>query len=106
MKGATPSSIILPRSPDHLGGWPNFNRDTHRDYAARIGNLALLSEDDNKPGAAANQSFARKRTAYERSAVELTRQVAESTDWSPTEIRTRQGVMADLAARVWLLPDE
>ena len=95
---------ILPASPTHLCGWPNFNGDTHRDYSARIGNVALLSEDDNKPGAAANESFARKQTAYERSAVELTRKVAESADWSPGEIEDRQRRLAELAARVWELP--
>ena len=95
---------ILPVSPDHLSGWQSFNGDTHREYAARIGNLALLGEDDNKPGAAANQSFVRKRTAYGQSAIELTRKVAESADWSPGEIDVRQRALAELAARVWGLP--
>ena len=95
---------ILPASPAHLSGWPNFNGDTHRDYSARIGNVALLSEDDNRPGAAYNQSFARKRELCGRSAIELTRKVAESADWSPGEIEDRQRRLAELAARVWELP--
>ena len=97
---------ILPRSPDHLSGWPNFNGDTHPDYATRIGNLALLSEDDNRPGATDNQSFARKQDLCGRSAIELTSQVAESADWSPSEIEGRQRRLANLASKVWNLPSE
>ncbi len=95
---------ILPASSVHLRWWPNFDEDTHRVYATRIGNLALLSRDDNKPGAVYNQSFAKKQDIYGQSTIELTRQVAERADWSPDEIKRRQKRLAELAARVWALP--
>ena len=53
---------ILPTSPQHLKGWPNFDERSHRDNMHLIGNLALLSEADNKPGRCLQSRVREKET--------------------------------------------
>lgn len=96
---------ILPRSETHLSGWPNFDQRGHSDYVSRIGNLTLLGNADNKPGAASNRSFSRKKDIYQNSAISLTREIAQATDWSAEEIEMRQARLATLAAEVWRLTE-
>ena len=96
---------ILPRSDNHLRGWVNFDERDHKDLVSRIGNLTLLANSDNKPGAADNGSFDRKREIFRRSSIQLTREVSEMQSWSPQEIDRRQKRLARLAARVWELPN-
>ncbi len=97
---------VLPTSPQQLEGWPNFDERGHRDNIHLIGNLALLSEADNKPGGASNRSFERKKAIFENSSIGLTKELAELTDWSPTVIQERQLKLVQLASQVWGFPDE
>ncbi len=96
---------ILPDSDKHLIGWKRFNERAHTEYVSRLGNLTLLSNVDNRPGTADNQSFTRKREIFESSAIRLSRAIAGCSDWSPEEIQKRQCRLAKLASQVWRLPD-
>lgn len=97
---------VLPSSPTHLGGWHNFDVDSQRAHADRIGNLALLSEADNKPGNAFNRNFERKKEIFANSFIGLTKEIAQATEWSPQYIQDRQTELAELACQVWNFPDE
>ena len=83
-----------------------LRRKGHRDSVYLIGNLALLSEADNKPGAAFNRSFDRKKSILENSLIELSKDIAGVTDWSPAAIQERQLQLVQMASRVWDFPDE
>lgn len=96
---------ILPVSQSHLGYWPRFDEQSHQANVHRIGNLTLLSNSDNKPGAATNRSFTRKQEIFSRSTINLTSGIAKVKEWSPGTIEKRQKGMAKLAAQVWDIPN-
>ena len=97
---------VLPTSPEHLDGWTHFDLKEHKDNIHLLGNLTLLSDRDNKPGATYNQSFEKKKTIFEASLIEMTNVISRVTDWSPVEIQKRQIELARLACEVWDFPDE
>ena len=97
---------ILPTSPEHLKGWAHFDPKEHKDNIHLLGNLTLLSDRDNKPGAAYNRSFEKKKTIFEASLIKMTKEVSRVSEWSPAEIQNRQLKMARLACNVWDFPDE
>ena len=97
---------ILPTSPEHLKGWAHFDPKEHKDSIHLLGNLTLLSDGDNKPGAACNRSFEKKKTIFEASLIKMTKEVSRVSEWSPAEIQNRQLKMARLACNVWDFPDE
>ena len=94
---------VLPISPEHLNHW-EFSSKEHSDNVYLIGNQALLSESENKPGRAFNQSFERKKAIFETSFIDTTRSIAGLSDWSPEAIAARQAEIAAKAANVWELP--
>ena len=69
---------VLPERPE--GNWPKFSEDEVRLYYKRIGNLCLLRARDNS--AAKSAGFAIKAPIYANSPYELTKQIAEATDWT------------------------
>lgn len=92
---------VLPKSPEHWGGWTGFNEVDKSDWVQKIGNLTLLGITDNKPGPKYNSDFTKKRKSYQDSSVMLTRKLGEYDDWNPAKIKARQEKMATLAVRVW-----
>ena len=95
---------VLPVSLQHLKHWA-FSPKEHADNVYLIGNQALLSEAENRPGRAFNQSFDRKKAIFETSSIDTTRSIAGAPDWSPEAIAARQAEIASKAAKVWNLPD-
>jgi hypothetical protein len=72
-------------------------------YLNRLGNLCLLEQKPSAQAAAAG--FEKKRAAYGRSAVVLTRQIAEDfTTWNAAAIERRQQSLAEIARRAWPAP--
>ena len=97
---------ILPKSEKHLtgGGWAEFDKRSHRECVHLLGNLVLLRTNDNRPGQRDNADYERKKAAFGRSSLSLTRAIAERyAEWSPSTIATRQKHMAKLAAKVWAI---
>lgn len=92
---------ILPSSPKHWKGWKGFDKQDHKDWVHRLGNLTLLGQSDNKPGDKPNGSFSNKKQFLRRSAIKLNKEIVERNDWSPLEIKTRQEKLSKLAATVW-----
>ena len=94
---------VLPVATQHLDNW-GFSPKEHVDNVYLIGNQALLSEAENKPGNAFNQNFERKKAIFETSFIDTTRSIAAVSDWSPEAIEERQANIAEKAAKVWDLP--
>ena len=93
---------ILPKARKHWQPWPAFCDATKPDaWVNRLGNLTLLGRNENKPGDRDNQSFLAKRAAYARSAVYMTREIANFDHWSPNAVVKRQRQLAAHAVRVW-----
>ena len=92
---------ILPKAPRHWTTWHSFNDANPEDWIHRVGNLTLLGRQDNKSGELENRDFMTKKRYYSRSAVHMTRVLADCEDWSPQEIAKRQKRLAVLASQVW-----
>jgi hypothetical protein len=90
---------ILPERPEK--NWPQFNDETARIYVKRIGNLALLLAGNNSDLRSAD--FGTKKAVYKDSPYELTKQIANEAEWTPTQISARQKALADLALQAWPL---
>jgi hypothetical protein len=89
---------VLPRKPK-VGEWPGFDVVDASEWSGRLGNLVLLQKSKNtKLG---NKSFSTKRATLKASELVLTKQVAESEDWTPDAISSRQESLADVALKVW-----
>ena len=92
---------VLPKGEEHWAGWTEFADTDPSEWVHRVGNLTLMATGDNRPGGKFNGSFERKAEIFKVSSVAITRDIAEGTSWSPTEIEHRQREIADLAVRVW-----
>jgi hypothetical protein len=67
-------------------------------YPSPFGVLLLQA---TKNAIAANSSFASKRKHYAESSFILTKEVAASRQWGPTEIDVRQKRLAEIAVKTW-----
>ncbi len=94
------TEYILPYSKIFAAKW-GFDEEEHGRYATRLGNLTLLSPQDNK-SAEHNTKFATKRKLYAKSSIPLTQQLPdEYTKWNKDSIEQRQAELAEIAAEVW-----
>ena len=97
---------ILPKSSDHLKQW-SFNKIEHGIYKYRLGNLTLLSPDENSSEKPFNASFSAKYDTFKKSGYAITKDVIKNlpkgTDWSKETIAKRQAELANIASQVWNL---
>ena len=96
---------ILPKSPEHLGGWKQFTDAQHKECRYLLGNLTLLDSRHNKSGPNYNGSYDRKVKTFQNSAIRMNKKIVEyySDEWSPENVKTRQKRMLDVAVRAWAL---
>lgn len=93
---------IFPKGQKHWQGWQEFEDTNPKEWVHRIGNLTLLSRQDNKPGTADNRDFMVKKQACSRSVLKISHEIARCDMWSPREIAARQKRLVRRAAkRVW-----
>ena len=92
---------ILPKSPLR-SVWKISDDDLER-LRYRIGNLALLSPNDNSNRG--NDSFKAAKAYYAKSDFTLTKELAtiSGDDWGEAQIDARQKSLADLALKAWPL---
>jgi uncharacterized protein with ParB-like and HNH nuclease domain len=89
---------ILPINPSEE--WLKYwTQDDIKAYHKRLGNMALIQSKINS--AIGNGSFEIKKTELGKSAIALTKTVAEFDKWNIAAIEKRQLQMAELAAKVW-----
>jgi hypothetical protein len=90
---------ILPESPN--GNWSSVDPETAAAFYKRIGNMVLLQATKNS--LIGNSKFSDKKPTLAKSTFALTSQVAKNAEWGPKEIAVRQGDLAKLAVKTWLL---
>lgn len=88
---------ILPEKPE--GNWPAFNDEQVKLYYKRVGNLCLMRATDNSTAKSAG--FAEKKPYFAASPYELTKQIADATEWTTSEINARQKTLAGIAVKTW-----
>jgi len=89
---------ILPENPSQQ--WTqNFSHEEQATYVCRIGNLTLLETSKNSTECR-NLSYSEKLPIYKTSQYVMTNSI-DYPDWSPEQIRLRQGKLAKLATAVW-----
>lgn len=91
---------ILPKSLP-TGGWDKFDAETHQEYRTRIGILCLLKRSENN--SMPNDSFDKKKEAFKKSSLSVTKTVSQHSSWSPKDIEDRQKEMAASAVKTWAL---
>ena len=106
--GANPQDFtvehILPKSPSYAEKW-EFSPEEHREYSQSLGNLTLLSPQDNKSGTKYNDAFDSKKDTYRKSTLLLTNGIAENYGhWSPEAVKKREKELAQLVAQTWSFP--
>lgn len=89
---------VLPENPGD--NWPYISQEALDADIYRLGNMTLLEMGENRQ--LGNQSFSDKKSAYEISIFQLTRELAEkNTEWNAERIATRQKWMAAQATSIW-----
>jgi Protein of unknown function DUF262/Protein of unknown function (DUF1524) len=89
---------ILPQNPD--GSWSiYFDYETQEKCKHRLGNMTLLTKEENK--ALGNVGFEEKRKRYAQSTIRLTQKCAEYDEWTPDAIERHQEWLASLAVQRW-----
>ncbi len=89
---------ILPKNPT-AGTWADFEPETASVWARKLGNLCLLSSDEN--GAATNAEFPSKVKIYTKSNLKLTAEIANYPKWDAKSIQDRQKNLAKMAVKTW-----
>jgi uncharacterized protein with ParB-like and HNH nuclease domain len=90
---------ILPKKPSSK--WPAAMRSAEflREYLNRIGNLSILTEPMNRD--CESKEFSSKKDIYSKCKYKITNQLCSYDNWSNESIITRQGVLSEIAAKVW-----
>ena len=95
---------ILPQSPTYAKNW-GFNDEEHRDCTYSLGNLTLLTPQDNTGSDNYNKSFERKKDTYKGCTILLTRSIADNyAQWTSETVKNRREELAKLAAQTWSFP--
>jgi hypothetical protein len=89
---------ILPEHPSE--SWDYLDEGTQDRLIYRLGNMALLETNANRD--IGNAYFPTKRLTYGRSAVNLTKAIAERyAEWTEQTIESRQKDLAKMATAIW-----
>jgi hypothetical protein len=95
---------IMPQtlSPEWREDLGPATEETHARWLHSIGNLTLSAYNPELY----NKRFSIKREEYQRSNVVMTRRVAMSSRWGAEEIEARGGAVAEVAAKIWVGPEQ
>ncbi len=102
---------VVPLSPgeawsgDGVRAWAEYSEDeqnSHRALTQTLGNLTLIEEPLAER--ALDASFPDKRDVYARSAVALTRELAEVPVWGTAAIAERTARLTAQVVRIWAAP--
>ncbi|MFH4908277.1 DUF262 domain-containing protein [Staphylococcus cohnii] len=86
--------------PQTIGEW-DIDYDTYENYLWRFGNLTLLADEYNK--SITNKAFEIKQEIYDKSNINLTKELVYYEKWTDKEIIKRQKHLAEIALKVWNL---
>jgi hypothetical protein len=85
---------IYPQNPPAADLWKD-----HDLWIDRLGNLTLLAKRLNEK--IRNEKFSIKKAEYEKSTLELTKQLLKYADWNTANVNERQEWMAGFAKDIW-----
>lgn len=96
--------FVIPKKLNNA--WKNYlntkkDEDNHETYLNSLGNL-VLTEDEKQD----NSIFSEKRVKFATSKFNYTRNLKDYSDWTSREIRRRAKFLADLALKIWILPEQ
>jgi hypothetical protein len=101
-----PQKIKTKRAKEEFGDWPSYLGEDaevqHPKYVGRIGNLTLFAGALNI--SASNNPFGRKRPAYKKSAILLTKEIADLQNFRFKNVDERSKMLATEAVALWPYP--
>lgn len=101
-----PQKIRTKKSKTKFGDWLTYlgtdSEKKHPEFVGRIGNLTLFSGELNI--SASNNPFNRKKPAYRKSSLQLTKAIAEFSAFRYPQVETRSRDLADVAVKLWPAP--
>ncbi len=101
-----PQKIVTKKAKEEFGDWVDYlgenSVDLHQDYVSRIGNLTIFSGTLNI--SASNNPFSRKKAAYKKSGISITKDLAELPRFNFRNVEKRSQELADLAVGLWPQP--
>ncbi len=102
-----PIKIKTKKAKDEYGDWPAYlgpdSEAMHRVFVSRIGNLTLFAGKLNI--SASNNPYERKKEAYIKSAIEMTRQLPRDyQEFRFEQITERSKKFASIAVNLWPKP--
>ncbi|MEM9243495.1 MAG: DUF262 domain-containing HNH endonuclease family protein [Pseudomonadota bacterium] len=88
---------ILPKTPD--GQWRREFGDDWEDCTDRLGNMTLLTINDNK--LAGRKLFTDKKPIYENSGFKIAEKISDYDQWNIDNLKLYQHWLAEQAANTW-----
>lgn len=102
--GGSQVEHILPRSEQSWAQWPGFPKNEAHLYVNRIGNLALLRNDEVRAGTSFPATYREKLSMYRASSYKLTQAIASyGKKWTPKLVQKRQSDLVKLVLKTWIL---
>ncbi len=101
-----PQKIKTKRTKKEFGDWNSYlgnkAEHLHPKYVARIGNLTLFAGPLNI--GASNNPFAKKKNAYKKSGILITKELLDLQVFKFKQIDTRSAKLAVIAVTLWPIP--
>ena len=93
---------VLPVASTYWDTWPAFGREDAPKWIYRIGNMVILPKAENRADAGYNGSYSMKKAAFERSLLQMPKEVAQRHgEWTPDVVQRRSLELAKEAAATW-----
>ena len=101
-----PQKIKTKKAKDEFGDWIEYlgeNAESlHSKFVSKIGNLTIFSGALNI--GASNNPFTRKKGAYAKSSIEITKELTEFPSFKFKQVVSRSKALADEAVKLWPTP--
>lgn len=101
--GAITIEHILPQTMTAPYWKERFTAEQHQQWVHKLGNLTLLSGSKNS--GAQNSDFDKKKAIYnernKKVSFDLTKEVCQKSNWSPTILKNRHGELVEQAYKIW-----
>ena len=97
-----PLTITTSKSKKEFGDWEIYlggDKNKQPDFVSKIGNLTLLGAKLNI--IASNNPFEEKKKNYNKSSIEITKDLCLFKDWKVKEIEERSERLSEKATKIW-----
>lgn len=84
--------------PQKKGKW-DIADEKHMEYVNRLGNLTLLAGEYNK--SISNNLFQKKKEMYNKSRIEMTKNLCSNSTWNISKIKARQKELTNMIIKRW-----